>query len=96
MSQFTPPAGSPAPAVISRSQNASAESPAPAGLNERCRRCGRPLVPNEKALTKKMISRGAESFLCLSCLADHFEVPEQALRQKIKEFREMGCTLFNP
>jgi hypothetical protein len=43
-----------------------------------------------------MISRGAESFLCLSCLADHFEVPEQALRQKIKEFREMGCTLFNP
>ena len=96
MSQFIPPAESPAPAVISRFQTASAESPAPTGPHERCTRCGRPLVPDEKALTKKMINRGAESFLCLSCLADHFEVPEEALLRKIKEFREMGCTLFIP
>ena len=61
---------------------------------ERCCRCCRPLVPDETALTKKMINRGAERFLCLSCLADHFEVSEDALRQKIQEFRDMGCTLF--
>ncbi len=65
-------------------------------MEDRCCRCGRPLVPDETALTKKMISRGAEHFFCLSCLADHFEVTEEALRRKITEFREMGCTLFRP
>ena len=59
-----------------------------------CFQCGRPLEPDETALTKKMINRGATRFLCLSCLAAHFEVTEDALREKIREFREMGCTLF--
>lgn len=61
-----------------------------------CLRCGRLLVPDEIALTKKMINRGASQFFCLSCLALHFSVPEEALRRKITEFREMGCTLFAP
>ena len=61
-----------------------------------CLQCGRPLVPDEVALTRKMINRGASSFFCLSCLAARFEVTEEALRQKIREFREMGCTLFRP
>ncbi len=63
-------------------------------MNEQCCNCGRPLDPDEIALTKKTISRGADRFFCLSCLADHFEVTEEILRQKIREFREMGCTLF--
>ena len=63
-------------------------------MDEKCCRCGRLLVPDETALTKKMINRGADRFYCLSCLADHFEVTEEILRQKIREFREMGCTLF--
>ena len=63
-------------------------------MDGRCCQCGRPLVPDEAALTKKMINRGTDRFYCLSCLADHFEVTEVILRQKIREFREMGCTLF--
>lgn len=59
-----------------------------------CLCCARPLVPDEIALTKKTISRGAEQYYCLTCLAAHFEVTEDVLRQKIREFREMGCTLF--
>ena len=59
-----------------------------------CFQCGRPLVPDEAALTKKMVNRGATRFFCLSCLALHFGVPEENLREKIREFREMGCTLF--
>ena len=59
-----------------------------------CLKCSRPLSPDEIALTKKMINRGATRYFCLSCLSDHFEVPEEALRRKIQEFREMGCTLF--
>ena len=61
-----------------------------------CLQCGRPLQADEIALTKKMINRGAEQFFCLSCLAAHFDVPEENLREKIREFREMGCTLFSP
>ena len=61
-----------------------------------CLQCGRVLEADEIALTKKMINRGAEQFFCLSCLAEHFDVPEENLRQKIREFREMGCTLFLP
>lgn len=59
-----------------------------------CFQCGRPLELDEIALTKKMINRGATRFFCLSCLAAHFDVTEDILREKIREFREMGCTLF--
>jgi len=59
-----------------------------------CVACGAPLEPDEIALTKKMINRGAREFFCLPCLAAHFDVPQEALRQKIIQFREMGCTLF--
>ena len=60
----------------------------------RCVRCGAPLVKDDVAMTRKMINRGADSFYCLSCLADHFELTEDILREKIREFKAMGCTLF--
>ena len=59
-----------------------------------CFQCGRPLEADEIAMTKKMVNRGEDRFLCLSCLACRFDVPEENLRRKILEFREMGCTLF--
>ena len=61
-----------------------------------CLQCSRPLTPDEIALTRKMINRGASRFFCLSCLAARFDVTEEALHRKIREFREMGCTLFRP
>ena len=73
----------------------AAETNPQAGSNlPACVRCGRPLEADEIALTKKLVNRGASRFCCLSCLAAHFDVPEEALRKKIAEFREMGCTLF--
>ena len=62
---------------------------------DRCVRCGAGLSADEAALTRKLVNRGAREFLCLPCLARHFDVPESELRRKIREFREMGCTLFN-
>ena len=59
-----------------------------------CLQCGRLLEADEIALTKKLINRGASHFFCLSCLAARFEASEDDLRAKIREFREMGCTLF--
>jgi len=46
-------------------------------------------------MTRKMVNRGAKEFYCLACLAEHFELTEDILREKIKEFKAMGCTLFN-
>ena len=61
-----------------------------------CVQCGKVLAGDEKALTRKLIHRGASSFYCLACLADHFQVEQTALEQKIDEYRQMGCTLFEP
>lgn len=62
--------------------------------NVRCVRCGSSLEKDDIGLTRKMINRGATEFYCISCLADHFELTEETLRAKIREFRSMGCTLF--
>ena len=59
-----------------------------------CVSCGREVTRDEQALTRKLINRGAESFYCLRCLAILFEVSEETLRDKIVQFRRMGCTLF--
>ena len=59
-----------------------------------CIQCGAPLTADEIGLTKKLINRGATSFYCIHCLAKEFSVSETLLREKIEQFRAMGCTLF--
>ena len=84
---------------IGLSKDLSGESPREteqAGLPPVCFSCACPLSRDEIALTKKLINRGATRFFCLSCLALRFEVGEDVLREKIAEFRAMGCTLFGP
>ncbi len=61
----------------------------------RCARCGAPLGKDDVAMTRKMINRGTDTFFCVPCLADHFELTEEVLREKIREFKAMGCTLFS-
>lgn len=61
----------------------------------RCICCGAVLVKDDIGLTRKMINRGATEFYCIPCLASHFQLPENALRDKIREFKAMGCTLFD-
>jgi len=61
---------------------------------DKCAACGRELHKDEIALTKKLINRGTETFFCLSCLAAKFAVGEDLLKEKIEQFRQTGCTLF--
>ena len=61
----------------------------------RCIRCAAVLVKDDVGLTRKMINRGATEYYCIPCLADHFHLPENVLRDKIREFKAMGCTLFD-
>lgn len=65
-------------------------------MDERCETCRRELTRDEIALSKKLVNRGTTRFWCLSCLAEHFRVTENDLEQKIRDFRAMGCTLFDP
>lgn len=61
---------------------------------DKCAACGRVLTHDEIALTKKLINRGARIFFCIPCLAAKFEASEDELHEKIAQFKEMGCTLF--
>lgn len=61
---------------------------------ERCKRCGKPLSRDEIGLHKKLFNRAAASFFCISCSAEYFGVNTGILEEKIRQFKEMGCTLF--
>lgn len=52
------------------------------------------LSKNEIGLTKKLIGKKAKQFYCLSCLAEQLEVTEEELLDKIEEFKNEGCKLF--
>ncbi len=64
------------------------------GREKRCRNCGRTLTRDEVSLHKKLFNRAADSFLCISCSAEYFGVGTRLLEEKIRQFKEMGCTLF--
>lgn len=53
------------------------------------------LTDDEIGLHKKLCNRGATEFMCIDCLAKHFEVAPELLHEKIEQFKKMGCTLFN-
>ena len=65
-------------------------------MDEQCIRCGATLIPDEIGLTRKLINRGTTQFLCFECLARHFQVSVELLKEKVEHFREMGCMLFEP
>lgn len=61
-----------------------------------CIKCGKEnLEPDEIAIYKKMINRGATEFMCIDCLADYYKVSRKAIEERIKFYRESGtCMLF--
>lgn len=62
---------------------------------ERCTTCDKhPLSKNEIGICKKLISEDTARFYCLGCLADHLDVTTQDLLDKIEEFKDEGCELF--
>lgn len=61
-----------------------------------CIRCGRPVSADETGLTRKIVNRGATEFFCYGCLAEHFKVSVDDLKEAVEHFRKTGCTLFAP
>ncbi len=63
---------------------------------KQCYICGKkPLSKNEIGLVKKIIDKKSERFYCIPCMADILEVTEEELIDKIEEFKDEGCTLFD-
>lgn len=62
--------------------------------DKKCYVCGKTLSKNEIGLSKKLIGRSTDKFYCLDCLAELLEVTADELIDKIEEFKDEGCTLF--
>ena len=59
-----------------------------------CVSCGKSVTRDEIAVTKKLINRGTAKFYCVPCLAAYFEVKEEDILERIRYFKQTGCTLF--
>ena len=63
--------------------------------NKQCKCCGAELKKDWIALNRKLLDKDVKDFLCISCLADTFGCDIEDLEEKIEEFKEEGCVLFN-
>ena len=60
-----------------------------------CYICGKKnLTRNEIGLNEKLIGNEVKKFHCLQCLADYLEVSVEELEERITEFKDAGCSLF--
>lgn len=60
----------------------------------KCKFCGEVLKKDWIALNKKLIRRDLKEFMCLTCLAEDFYCTVEDLQDKIEEFKNDGCKLF--
>ena len=64
-------------------------------ISYKCITCGKePLIKNEVGITQKLLGEDTTVFYCIDCLADYLEVTVQDIEDKIEEFKEQGCKLF--
>lgn len=61
----------------------------------KCSSCGKQnLSKNTIGLNKKLLGSDVEHYFCMECLADYLGVTVDELNEKIEEFKEEGCQLF--
>lgn len=53
------------------------------------------LSKDEIGINKKLLNPDAKDFYCIECLAQCLDVSIQDILDKIEEFKDEGCTLFN-
>ena len=65
------------------------------GKQINCAHCDKEkLSKNEIGLNKKLIHRQIERMMCLTCMADYFEMKEEDLKEMIERLKQQGCSLF--
>lgn len=65
------------------------------GKRVNCYICGKAnLTRNEIGLNKKLMGRDVKNLHCLQCLADYLELSVDELEERVQEFKDAGCVLF--
>ena len=60
-----------------------------------CIICGQKnLEKNTIGINKKLLGEDIGNFYCIDCLADYLGCTVEELLEKIEEFKEEGCKLF--
>ena len=59
-----------------------------------CIECGQTLTKDEVGLSKKIISVDGTTLYCFPCMAEYVGCMVNDLLEKVEEFKEEGCTLF--
>ena len=63
-------------------------------FNKTCICCDKKLKKDDIALSMKYYGRHIESFKCIKCLGEDLNIDKKVLKEKIKEFKLDGCSLF--
>ena len=61
-----------------------------------CFSCGRKsLDRNSIAINQKLRGKKLEHYYCIDCLADYLGCSVQDIQDKIEEFKDEGCKMFD-
>ncbi len=64
-------------------------------MNVECVICGKKELEKDTiAINKKLLGMNITNFYCMDCLAEYLECTVEDLLEKIEEFKDEGCTLF--
>lgn len=60
-----------------------------------CISCGTEnMSKNTIGINKKLLGEKVDNFYCIDCLAQYLGVSKQDIMDKVEEFKEQGCKLF--
>ena len=61
-----------------------------------CAICGKKNLDKDAiGINKKLLGADIANFYCMNCLAEYLGCTVQELLDKIQDFKDEGCTLFN-
>ncbi|MBQ6632816.1 MAG: hypothetical protein IJH80_01295 [Ruminococcus sp.] len=64
-------------------------------MKNECICCGKTdLNKNTIGINKKLLGENILNYYCMDCLADYLECTVEELLDKIEEFKNEGCKLF--
>ena len=64
------------------------------GKNTRCYQCEATLDKIAIGLNKKLLGKNGIRLYCMLCLSNYLDVTVDELLEKVEEFKDEGCTLF--